>query len=331
MTILITGAAGFIGFHVASELLKSGQHVTLVDNFNSYYATSLKELRESILKREYGQDIHRLDLANHESVSEIFAKNSIETVLHLAAQAGIRIPLSGSSAYTNSNLVGFSNIASISAVRKIPNVIYASSSSVYGNSTPAPYKEDHFPLSPLSFYGATKLSNEILAEAISRNSETKFTGLRFFTAYGPYGRPDMAYFRIASALLHGNTFELFGDGSVKRDFTFIEDIVAATVKLERFRSAGHGLIHELYNVGGGSPYSMLDLIQKFQSIAQLTLKLNFREKVLADVEETIADTTKLKRDTGFVPEITLDEGISRVIEWSQAPTIKMQLPYWVNN
>jgi UDP-glucuronate 4-epimerase len=331
MTILVTGAAGFIGFHVASELLKSGEKVVLVDNFNSYYPTSLKELRESILQKEYGQEIIRLDLAIRDDVSKLLSTNSFQAVIHLAAQAGIRIPLSESSAYVHSNLVGFSNLASIAAVREIPEVIYASSSSVYGNSTPAPYRESHYPLKPLSFYGATKLSNEILAETIAKNSQTKFTGLRFFTAYGPLGRPDMAYFRIATALIHNQTFKLYGDGSVKRDFTYIEDIVEALMRIKSFRSQENEFEHEIYNIGGGAPYSMLDLIEKFQAISNLKLSLEIREKVAADVEKTIADTTKLKKDTGFTPRISLDKGISHFVEWGLQPAIKNQLPYWISN
>jgi len=329
MSILITGAAGFIGFHIASEYLKSGEDVVLVDNFNTYYPTSLKELRASILEKEFGQSIIRMDLSNYDNVCKLISTNSIGTVIHLAAQAGIRIPLSKSTAYIDSNLVGFSNIASLAAVAKIPHVIYASSSSVYGNSTPAPYKEDHVPLQPLSFYGATKLSNEILAESITKNSETKFTGLRFFTAYGPFGRPDMAYFRIATALLHNKTFELFGDGSIRRDFTYIQDLVEALVRIANFRLSGNGLSHEVYNIGGGSPHSMLDLIDKFQTISNLKLKLDIGQKVVADVEKTIADTSKLQRDTGFIPAITLDEGVFNFLSWCRMPYIKSQLSYWV--
>jgi len=331
MTILVTGAAGFIGFHVASKLLESGKKVVLVDNFNSYYPTSLKELRESILREKYGHEVNRLDLANKEEVTKLFIANSFECVIHLAAQAGIRIPLSRSSAYIESNLVGFSNVASLAAMVEVPELIYASSSSVYGDSTPAPYKEDYYPLKPISFYGATKLSNEVLAETIAMNSKTKFTGLRFFTAYGPLGRPDMAYFRIAAALIHEKPFELYGDGSVKRDFTYIEDIVEALVRIYDFRSQGRGIKHEIYNIGGGSPYSMLDLIEKFQMISTLKLNLIHGPKVSADVEKTIADTTKLERDIAYIPRISLEEGIANIMDWGLSPKIKSQLPHWLGN
>lgn len=331
MTTLVTGAAGFIGFHVASELIKSGKKVVLVDNFNSYYPTSLKLLRESVLHKEFGQEIIRLDLAEKDEVLRLFSNNSFEGVIHLAAQAGIRIPISESSLYVHSNLIGFSNLASISAQMDLPQVIYASSSSVYGNSTPAPYREDYLPLKPVSFYGATKLSNEILADTIANSRNTKFTGLRFFTAYGPLGRPDMAYFRIATALLHNQSFQLYGNGSAKRDFTYVEDIVEAIMRIYKLRLQSNGLQHEIYNIGGGAPHSILDLIEKFETISERRLTLEIKDKVAADVEKTISDTTKLKRDTGFVPTISLDEGISRFMEWGLQPEINNQLPLWIKN
>jgi len=331
VTTLITGAAGFIGFHTAAAFISRGERVILIDNFNSYYPASLKKLRASIIDQDFGLKILRKDVANLDEVEEIFSKNSFNTVIHLAAQAGIRIPLSSSSAYVDANLVGFSNIATTAAVHKVPNVIYASSSSVYGDTTPSPYKESHHPLHPLSFYGATKLSNEILAETISRNSETNLTGLRFFTAYGPYGRPDMAYFRIATSLIHNKKFFLFGDGTVRRDFTFIEDIVTAICKIRDFRNLGNGERHEIYNVGGGSPHSILEMIDKFESLTHLKLNLEVAPPVLADVQMTLADTTKLQADTGFIPQITLDDGISKFLSWSQSPGIDSRLLEWVSS
>ena len=329
MATLLTGAAGFVGFHVARELLKSGHEVVLIDNFNSYYSPTLKNLRAAILNEEFGQEVINLDIANYENLLILFKKKSFTNIIHLAAQAGIRIPMSAASLYIDSNLVGFSNIASFAAEMDVPHVLYASSSSVYGNNTPAPYKENHYPLNPLSFYGATKLSNEILAESIAYNSNSRFTGLRFFTAYGPYGRPDMAYFRIATALIHNQEFELYGDGSVKRDFTNINDLLEALMRIAKFRLNGGGGSHEIYNIGGGSSHSIIELIDTFQSVSGKRLKLAFRHKIKSDVDMTIADGTKLLKDTSFRPMISLRQGISEFLDWAQTPEIKTHLLDWV--
>jgi UDP-glucuronate 4-epimerase len=289
----------------------------------------LKNLRASILKDEFGKIVIHLDIKDYDSLVTLFKKTSYSTIIHLAAQAGIRIPMSGASSYIDSNLVGFSNVASLAAVMGVPHILYASSSSVYGNKTPPPYKENYYPLIPLSFYGATKLSNEILAESIAYNSNSRFTGLRFFTAYGPYGRPDMAYFRIATSIIQNQLFELYGDGSVKRDFTYVDDLLEALFKIMNFRLNSGGSSHEIYNIGGGSPHSILELIETFESISGKKLKLTFRQKIKSDVDMTIADGSKLLRDTGFKPKISLNQGISEFLAWAQSSEIRTHLSDWV--
>jgi UDP-glucuronate 4-epimerase len=227
--------------------------------------------------------------------------------------------------------LGFSNIASLAVLHEVKNFTYASSSSVYGNDVPAPYKENSPLIKPLSFYGATKLSNEIMASTLAETGETKFTGLRFFTAYGEWGRPDMAYFRIAESLLNGGRFSLFGDGLVRRDFTYIADIVEGIARVHKYRENQVKGPAEIFNIGGGSPYSIIELIQMFEKITGKSLKVDSLPSVRADVKLTIADTTKLIDAIDFLPRVSLEEGLSFFLDWCTSANVRSQLNTWVNS
>jgi UDP-glucuronate 4-epimerase len=215
-------------------------------------------------------------------------------------------------------------------VHRVKDFIYASSSSVYGNNVKAPYPEDSKSIKPLSFYGATKLSNEIMASTLSETGETNFTGLRFFTAYGQWGRPDMAYFRIAESILNGNVFRLFGDGMVRRDFTYIEDIIEGIARLHEYRQVNREISSDIFNIGGGSPHSMLELIEVFEKITGKFLRIEKLPSIKADVNLTIADTTKLISAINFIPQVELHQGVSLFLEWCTSDGIQKRLEEWVN-
>lgn len=331
MTVLVTGAAGFVGAHLIKELHDKGESVVGVDNFNDYYSPELKRARAKALIPN-GVSIIELDLANNRDVARILGDLKPKTVFHLAAQAGVRLPLAKNSMYVDSNLLGFSNVLTESVKNKVSNFIYASSSSVYGNSTNTPYSESDHNISPISFYGATKLSNEFLASALVRGSQTRSRGLRFFTVYGPWGRPDMAYFRLADSLINQNEFNLFGKGDAIRDFTYIDDTVKSTIALGSQLDQDH---HEGYadvvNIAGGKPSSMLELISMFEKISGSKLRIKFNEKIEKDVKQTIADSAKLQNLINFIPEISLEDGVSRVFEWAKSELVASSIESWAKS
>ena len=302
-----------------------------IDNFNDYYNPTLKLARSKILHTKFGLNVVNLDISNYSALGIFFEKNEVDSVIHLAAQAGIRIKTENNYKYSESNLQGFSNIASLAVVHEINNFTYASSSSVYGNNSPSPYKEDSKTIKPLSFYGATKLSNEILASTLAESGSTNFTGLRFFTAYGEWGRPDMAYFRIAEALINQKKFQLFGDGMVRRDFTYIADIIQGIARIHTFREFNRESPSEIFKIGGGSPHSMVELFEMFEKLTGTRLKIDYLPSVKADVNLTIADTNKLFNATSFIPRITLEEGVSKFLEWCMSANAKDHLDSWVNS
>lgn len=331
MTILVTGAAGFVGAHLMRELHARGESVVGVDNFNDYYSPELKRARtDALIPKEVS--VIESDLTNNRRVQEILGDIKPKTIYHLAAQAGVRLNLEKNSMYVDSNLLGFSNILTESVKNKVSNFIYASSSSVYGNSTNVPYSESDFNISPISFYGATKLSNEFLASALIRGTQTRARGLRFFTVYGPWGRPDMAYFRLAESLINSHEFKLFGNGDAVRDFTYIDDTVQSTIalgaQLERDQTAGHA---DVVNIAGGKPSSMLELISMFEKISGSTLQIKSQDRIEKDVIQTIADSTKLQNLINFIPKISLEEGVSKVINWGKSELVSSKIESWTQS
>mgnify|MGYP003349377648 CR=1 FL=1 len=246
MQILLTGAAGFIGSATALELAQRGNRVLAVDNFSTYYSVSLKEKRVAVLLQHPLIEFKRCDLADEQQVQDLFINNSITSVVHLAAQAGVRVPITAWDNYTKDNLQAFSNLLVNSARNRLSDFLYASSSSVYGNTQDLKFVERETKTSPVSFYGATKLSNEIIAETFSKATGIKTRGLRFFTVYGPWGRPDMVYFRMIVSALHQTPFDFYGDGSIERDFTYITDVVEINCKLlEELREREDGFSDEI--------------------------------------------------------------------------------------
>ena len=303
-----------MGSNTSAKLANLGHEVLGIDSITDYYSKELKLNRvESLL---LGNDVEflNLDLVNESDFSGLIRHFKPEAVIHLAAQPGVRLGVSQYGNYISSNLVAFANTLKNVLEYEIPNFLYASSSSVYGNDSQVPYRESESNLKPRSFYGATKLANEVLAKSIT-SSKTRIRGLRFFTVYGPWGRPDMAYFKIADALKNGAEFELFGDGTVLRDFTFIDDTSLSIVGLlENLASQPSGT-NDVINVGGGKPHSMLELIAEMEALTSTRLVLKNSEPAAGDVKLTIADTRKQKELLGFSPSTSLHDGLEKFIHW----------------
>ena len=309
-TILITGSAGFIGFHTAKQLLESGHHIIGIDNFNHYYDNSLKEDRNKILERYKNFILYRGDLEKIELLQSIFKKHKIDKICHLAAQAGVRYGIENPYAYIQSNVVGFTNLLEEARNTEVKNFVFASSSSVYGENKKVPFSEmdrvDH----PISLYAATKKSNEEIAFAYSHLFGMRCTGLRFFTVYGPWGRPDMALFKFTEKILNGEEIEVYGHGRMMRDFTYIDDIVSGIIRsLEKLAS------FEIFNLGRGEPVKLNDFIKAIGSSTGMKVKKKKLPMQLGDVTKTYADISKAKKKLGYKPKTSIDEGVKNFVDW----------------
>jgi UDP-glucuronate 4-epimerase len=331
MTVLVTGAAGFIGFNLCLRLAKEGHKVVAIDSISDYYSPNLKELRVTELLKSSNITFRKIDLLERPNVERLIATTKPQSVIHLAAQAGVRLPESQFHKYVDANLTAFSNILNSTIRNEVPNFLYASSSSVYGNSERYPFSESDSNLYPISFYGATKLSNEILAASRVRGSGSRVRGLRFFTVYGPWGRPDMAYFRIASNLISGGEFRLFGNGSIRRDFTYIDDVIESVFRLSSQLKQNPSGFSDVVNVGGGKPASLLELIQAFEQVSHKNLNFRNMESFLGDVKETVSDTSYQESIIGFVPKIDLIEGATKFLDWALEPGIAEHLNEWIRD
>ncbi len=331
MNILITGGAGFIGSHLTLELAKSGAEVCIVDNFNDYYSPNLKRLRIAQFADFKNVQVVEMDVTENAEFEKILAGFNPHTVIHLAAQAGVRLVTDEYEKYVSSNLVGFSKVILATIKHSVPNFLYASSSSVYGNASEVPFSEDKTRPSPISFYGATKLCNEILASSLILNSNTRARGLRFFTAYGPFGRPDMAYFRLVTCALTGEQFNLFGSSKVRRDFTYIDDIVQATVALTQELDSHILGYSDVVNVGGGSPVALNDLIEVVARNTGAKIQIKEAAKNINDVELTFADSTLLRSLIGTKPETSLEDGVKAFIQWATEGDNQAQLKNWIKS
>ena len=331
MKFLVTGAAGFIGSSLCNKLAVSGNEVVAVDNFSNYYDISLKKLRAKELLEPLNVDVINLDISKAEAVDEIVVKHKPQVVLHLAAQAGVRLPAQETDKYVTSNLVGFSNVLRSTVVNKVPYFLYASSSSVYGDLASIPYVETEQNLHPNSFYGATKLANELLTPTIVQNSSTAARGLRFFTVYGPWGRPDMAYFRMIANVISDTDFNFFGDGSVERDFTFIDDAVNSVVLLaEQLQKQKPGF-SDVVNLGGGRPLSMNYLLETVGKLSSKEVEYTRQSGNQNDAKKTMSDSTYIQSLIGSRPSTKLEDGIAKTIKWAKRADISPNLNSWVNS
>lgn len=340
MKLLITGTAGFIGYHLARTLLERGDCVVGIDNINNYYEQELKYARladsgisgeasewgRKVQSTRYpGYTFQRMDLENREEIGRLFESEKFDLVCHLAAQAGVRYSLVNPYAYIQSNVTGFFNILEACRLAGTKHLVYASSSSVYGNKKEMPLKTDDFADHPVSLYAATKKSNELMAFTYSHLYHLATTGLRFFTVYGPWGRPDMAYFLYTRAILEGRSIQVFNHGNMARDFTYIDDIIGGIVRVvdqpagpARDTNEGNDterVPYKLYNIGNSSPVQLNDFIGAIEKKLGIKAVREYLPLQPGDVIRTEADISELARDLGYAPSVNLEEGIDRFIDW----------------
>jgi UDP-glucuronate 4-epimerase len=330
--VLVTGASGFIGAHLCASLAKkTGIELAGLDSFSNYYSVQLKRRRVDALMSNQRIDLLTVDISDEAAVDKVFIDFQPEVVVHLAAQAGIRLNVNYFSQYVNSNLTGFANILTAAVRHKTRSLLYASSSSVYGNAKNQSLPESMESLLPTSFYGATKLSNEILARSISSRNELRTRGLRFFTVYGPWGRPDMAYFRILEALLNNRTFHLNGDGSIERDFTFVSDVIEITESLLNDLELREESFSDVVNLGGGSPHSMKALIGTLERLSERNLRMELKEWEPGDVRRTESDRRYAESLLGKRNFVTLERGLDDFLAWGTNSENSHFLADWVNS
>lgn len=331
MRVLVTGAAGFVGTHLVAELLARRDSVVSLDDFTPYYSPDLKRARQSLLD-DLGTPHQIIPVDLSRPISRVIASDDpIDAIVHLAAQPGVRLATDRYGRYVQSNLVALANVFDFALASGIPRVLYASSSSVYGDETPTPFTENAASLRPTSFYGSTKLAGEEIARAYCRTGGVSARGMRYFTVYGPWGRPDMAYFRLIAAALGQWGFTLTGTPAIRRDFTFVEDTVASTIALldDLFaRPPGH---HDVVNVGGGQSRTMGELIGTVESLSGATLAVAQGQPVAADMAATEADFGLLETITGQHPQVSLEAGLDRCLAWASRPDIRPHLRAWIES
>lgn len=318
MRIFLTGGAGFIGYHTAKALLARGHTVTAVDDLNAYYDPGLKRARLAELQGEKSFRFVQADIAERDALAKAAGREQHDAMLHLAAQAGVRYAVENPFAYTQSNLVGHHNVLEfVRNASGIQHLVYASSSSVYGNDTEPPFSEKARADHPVSYYGATKRAGELLSHSYAELYGLQQTGLRFFTVYGPWGRPDMAYWLFTDAILKDRPIPVFGGGKLRRDFTYIDDIVAALVRILEapFALEGRTAPNRIYNLGNNHPEEVSTLIRLIEQATGKKARIEDAKGPPGDVRETYADISKVGRDFGFVPRISLSEGIPRFVDW----------------
>ncbi|MBO89192.1 MAG: protein CapI [Rickettsiales bacterium] len=318
MAVLLTGAAGFIGYHMAEALLHRGERVVGVDIVNDYYDVTLKEARLARLVGQTGFSFHRIDIADQDAMSTLVANNpDIDAIIHLAAQAGVRYSLENPFAYVQSNLVGQMVILEIARhLDSLKHLIYASSSSVYGGNTKLPFALEDPVDAPISLYAATKRADELMGHCYSHLYRIPMTGLRFFTVYGRWGRPDMAAYIFTKAILEGRPINVFNKGEMRRDFTHVSDIVPGVLAcLERPPSNTSAVPHKVYNLGNNAPENLMRFIEVIERSSNRKAKVNFQPMQPGDVKETYADIEASQRDFGFTPKTSIDQGIPDFVEW----------------
>lgn len=326
--ILVTGAAGFIGFHVAGRLLKQGHRVVGIDSLNDYYDPALKGSRLEILRKDSRFRFVKADLADRKATAALFAEHHLSVVLHLAAQAGVRYSLQNPDAYVDSNLTAFGNVLEGCRHASCPHLLFASSSSVYGANTKLPFSVHDNVDHPISLYAATKKSNELMAHAYSHLYRIPMTGLRFFTVYGPWYRPDMALYRFADAIVGGQPIRLFNHGNMLRDFTYVDDVVEAVVRLidrapqpnaswsgDAPDAGTSSAPWRIYNIGNNKPAELMSVVALLEKALGRSAQKELLPMQPGDVQATFADIDDLTRDVGFRPSTPLEDGIHRFADW----------------
>lgn len=315
--ILITGAAGFIGFHLSKKLLEQGIQVIGFDNLNNYYDVNLKTARLAILEKYACFTFFKGDLASDMDVNKAFKKYNPDIVVNLAAQAGVRYSIDSPRSYIDSNIVGFFNILEACRYHPVEHLVFASSSSVYGNRTRVPFSIEDNVDHPISLYAATKKSNELMAYTYSHLYNIPATGLRFFTVYGPFGRPDMAYYSFAQKIIAGEHIKVFNHGNMQRDFTYIDDIIYALKKI-LFKIPDvlqTGERYKVYNIGNSKPESLMYFIEQLEAELGIKANIEFLPMQAGDVYQTYADVSELEKDFGFHPQTSLSEGLHHFVQW----------------
>ena len=328
MNVLVTGAAGFIGAAIAQRLLADGHDVTGLDNFNDYYDVALKRDRVARLSAQDRFSLVEIDVANAEAMARLFEKGRFDSVVHMAAQAGVRYSLENPSAYVDANVQGFTSVLECCRQHPVNHLVYASASSVYGANQAMPFSEHHAVNHPVSLYAATKKANELMAHTYSHLFGIPTTGLRFFTVYGPWGRPDMALFKFTRQILAGEPIDVYGYGEQSRDFTYIDDIVEGVLRvLERPARpdslwdarqpdpASGAVPYKLYNIGSNNPQPLMRYIEVLEQALGVEAKKNMLPMQPGDVANTYADVSDLINDTGYQPGTTIEAGVARFVDW----------------
>jgi UDP-glucuronate 4-epimerase len=325
MTILVTGAAGFIGMHVADRLMAQGHAVVGIDNLNDYYPVSLKRARLDALHRAHDRlfTFHELDFADMGAVQDALHDQVIESIVHLGAQAGVRYSLINPHAYVRSNLAGHVNMLELARERRVRHLVYASSSSVYGGNDSLPFRVEDRTDHPVSLYAATKRADELMSETYAHLFRIPMTGLRFFTVYGPWGRPDMAMWIFTSKILAGEPIPVFNHGRMQRDFTYIDDIVSGILGCLDHPPADDGAVkaggsrapHRLYNIGNNRPEELMHLISVLEDAIGKKAEIDFQPMQPGDVHATFADVSAIAQDIGFAPNTAIESGVPRFVDW----------------
>ena len=308
--VIVTGTAGFIGFHLANKLLKQGYEIVGIDNLNDYYDVNLKEARNKILKEHKNYTFKKIDISEYDKLFSECSNHKVDMIVHLAAQAGVRHSIENPHVYGKYNLNGTLNIFEVARHQKIPKVVYASSSSVYGGNTKVPFSESDSVDKPVSLYAATKKANELKAHAYSHLYGINMTGLRFFTVYGPYGRPDMAAYMFVKNIFEDKPIRIFNKGDMERDFTYVDDIVNGIIS-----AMDKDFKYEIFNLGNSNPEKLMTFVETLEKHCGKKAKKEFHPMQPGDVKRTHADLTKTKEMLGWEPTTNIDEGLKSFIKW----------------